>query len=388
MTRYAALFERLGATPGPPAEPAALARVQELFGVRLPDEFRELYLAADGLAVPDLHFEVIPLSQVETYAGVLKECFGYVPFTEHNDSNPYAVCCREPLTGFVVHLHHDDETVLACRSLGRFLDLLAERRRQVPAAGAGEDEEEAAGDLLPRYSPLGDLAFDRPERTAEDARVAGELVRFAGRLGFWAYERTEALRFAAQLLGPGHEAELGRLMALGDEYTRYTVLERCRGLRTPAAEALLRQDAEGLDRFAAELADAVEAAGLEVRRTPWAPPGWTVEPGTVRPGSFDRLYGNRHAPNFLPELVERIRRQQWVSATADPLEKLVRSGLARWWVECRRGEWDHLAWLSFLGTATAQCGPLPADRVGLLLEEEKRRYWDRRRAADRPGGPS
>jgi hypothetical protein len=38
--------------------------------------------------------------------------------------------------------------------------------------------------------------------------------------------------------------------------------------------------------------------------------------------------------------------------------------------------------------ASHQFGPLPVDRVGLLLEQEKWRYWDRRKKTDRPNGPS
>jgi hypothetical protein len=70
------------------------------------------------------------------------------------------------------------------------------------------------------------------------------------------------------------------------------------------------------------------------------------------------------------------------------LGRLVRSGIIQSWVESQRGEWDHAGWLNFLRRETARCGSLPADRVGLLLEEEKRRYWDRKTSADRPDGPS
>jgi hypothetical protein len=61
----------------------------------------------------------------------------------------------------------------------------------------------------------------------------------------------------------------------------------------------------------------------------------------------------------------------------DALERLATSGLIKRWVKERRGTWDHAGWLAFLATATAQFGPLPADHVGLLLEEEKRCYRER-----------
>src|SRR5262249_26534335 len=150
---------------------ATLARAEALQGVRFPEDVREFYRATDGLVLADLDLEIFPLSYFGPHAGPLNEGHGYAPFTESNDSNPYAICCAGPLFGFVVHLYHDNETVLVCRSLGCFLDLVAERQRQVPGA-----TEEQMADLVFRCNSLaGDLAFDRPERTADDARIGDEL---------------------------------------------------------------------------------------------------------------------------------------------------------------------------------------------------------------------
>jgi hypothetical protein len=379
MNRYAALFDGLGATTRPGADPAALAHAEKVLAIRLPEEVRELYRATDGLVIPDLDLEFEPLSRIERYAGFLTKAFGYFPFTDCNDSNPYTICCDEPLTGFVVHLYHDDAPVLACRSLGRFLELLVERRQQMLAA-----DEEQREDLDLRINCLeGDLAFDRPERSAEDARVGRALVRHAESLGPSDLDRGAALGFAAQMFGPGDEDELARVMALGDEYARESVLERWRGLGTPAAEALLRRDAEDFDRFLADLASTVEAAGMAIRRH--RPPGYgfTIEEGNIGL-NFQMLYSARHEAGFLEGVLGRIPHWQR-ERTAVALGILARSGLVRSWVEERDGQWDHAGWLEFLRNTTRRFGSLPADRVGLLLEEEKARYWERRRAGDHPG---
>jgi hypothetical protein len=383
MNRYTTLLDSLGATTKPGADPAALAHAEEVLAVRLPEEIRELYRTTDGLVIPDLSLEFEPLSKIEGYAGVLTKGFGYFPFTDCGDSNPYAICCDEPLTGFVVHLYHDDEPVLACRSLGRFLDLLVERRKQMLATDEEEREDLDVG--IDRLED--DLAFDRPERSAEDARVGRELVRHAEGLNPRDVDRGVALKFAAQMFGPGHEDELARVLALGDEYARESVLNRWRGLGTPAAGTLLRRDAEEFDRFVAGLAGAVEAAGFEVRRRPDRPHAWTVEPGNIWP-NLKVLYAGRNDPGNLAGWLERVRRLQWQNATDDPLEKLARSGLVQWWVERCGGQWDHNGWQEFLSNATQRFGPLPADRVGLLLEEEKTRYWEGRRAAGQSNAAS
>jgi hypothetical protein len=381
MNRYATLFNSLSAITRPGADPAALARAERVLNVHLPEDFRELYRASDGLEIPDLHLAFEPLSRIEEYAGVLTVGFGYFPFTNCNDSNPYAICCTEPLTGFVVHLYHDDAPVLACRSLKRFLERVVDLREKARVVNEELDNEyDSHVDDLES-----DLALDRPERSAEDARIGRELVRHALNLPFTDVDRGMALQFAVQMFGPDHVDDLERVLALGDEYVRETVLERCRHLGTPAATALLNRDAEDLERFVQEVVRAVEAAGINVQRAPGSL-AWSVEVGPRLP-CLDRLYGNRLDPSTLERWLESIRDRQWLP-NGDPLQALDRSGLVQWWVEGRGGHWDHEGWLEFLRMALHQFGPLPVDRVGLLLEQEKRRYWDRRKKTDRPNGPS
>ena len=104
MNRFATLFDSLGATLKPGADAATIARAEEVLAVRFPEEFRELYQTTDGVVLADLQLEITPLATVRMYAGFLAKGFGYAPFTDCNDSNPYAVCCDEPLIGFVVLL--------------------------------------------------------------------------------------------------------------------------------------------------------------------------------------------------------------------------------------------------------------------------------------------
>ncbi len=301
-----------------------------------------------------------------------------------NDANPYAICCDEPLTGFVALLYHDDAPVLSCRSLGRFLDLLVEKRRQVLAM----DEEQREGDFELRTDRLeDDLAFDRPERSAEDARVGRALIRHAESLDPIDVDRGVALLFAAQMIGPGHEDELTRVMMLGDESVREAVLERHGGVWTRLRlRQLWESDKQEFDRFIEELAQAVVAAGMEIRRYPPPGYGFAITPGNLDV-HFKRHFCKRHQPGFLPELIELLRRWHW-EKMADPIDRLARSGIIQKWVAEQGGQWDHWAWAQFLRDATWRYGPLPADRVGLLLEEEKRQYWDCRNAANRSGDPS
>jgi hypothetical protein len=79
-------------------------------------------------------------------------------------------------------------------------------------------------------------------------------------------------------------------------------------------------------------------------------------------------------PAALDEALQKLRRiyvdwQRWLN-----------TGAAARWVERRQGEWGHDDWLRLLGEVrSAGFGSLPADLIGLTLEECKRAYWNLRR---------
>jgi hypothetical protein len=139
MNDLQTLVARAGFRPRAGAYQTAIARMATTFGVQLPDGFPELWAFSDGMDGDGMAW--LPLSAVEEYAPSFAGAFGYVPFADCDDSNPYVVCCREPLRGVVVHVFHDDEAQLICHGPRRFLELVAEARRD----GAGVDR--IAGDL-------------------------------------------------------------------------------------------------------------------------------------------------------------------------------------------------------------------------------------------------
>jgi hypothetical protein len=277
------------------ADPETIARVEAAFGVTLTDDLRDLWTYSDGLAGDGI--EILSLAGAEPYAGVFFGGFGYVPFTDCNDSNPYAVCCQEPLRWLVVHAFHDEEARLICRGVRRFLELVAETR----AGGGDVDRIE------------GDFAFDRPERTAIDVTAARALVRVAEGLDRYDRWRGDALRFAAQLFGPGQENELANLLAVGDEYTREAVLRRWAGLGTPAAQTCLRDDRVAYRAFLAELRRAAEAGGVATE--PDGPHEFRLQPGSIGL-NFAMLFADRHRPGALAEWVGRFR--EWTRGQTSP----------------------------------------------------------------------
>lgn len=279
LLRWADFQPRTGAAP------AAIERVESVFGVRLPDDLAALWAYTDGAAGDGI--DLLSPAAAEGYAAAFAGGFGCVPFTDCNDSNPYAVCCRDPLAGFVAHVFHDDAPALVCGSLGRFLELVA-------GARDGGDVDRIAGDL----------AFKHPERTAEDAVAARELVRAVAAMEPGDLWRGTALRFAAQLMGAGQEDELTGVLALGDEYTREAVRERWAALGTPAAGEQLRADAAAYRAFLAELRRAFEAAG--VRTEAAGRDGFRLQPGNVGV-NFAMLFAACRRPGAMDEWVQRFK---------------------------------------------------------------------------------
>jgi hypothetical protein len=286
-TDLPALLGRAGFRPRAGAASAAVARVEAAFGVRLPDELAALWAYTDGAAGDGI--ELLSPAAAEEYAGVFAGGLGTVPLTDCNDSNPYAVCCRGPLVGFVAHVFHDDEPALVCRGLGRFLELVAEARE---------------GGAVARITS--DLAFDRPDRTADDAARARVLVRAAGAMEPDDIWRGTVLRFAAQLMGAGQEDELAGVLALGDEYAREAVLERWAALGTPAAAERLRADAAAYRAFLTELRRAFVVAG--VRTEGAGRDEYRLQPGNVGL-NFVMLFAACRRPEAMDEWVQRFKIQ-------------------------------------------------------------------------------
>lgn len=287
MSNLATLLKSAGFRKRAGASLAAVARMEKKFGVQLPDEFRELWAYSNGMDGDDI--ELLAVAEVEKYAGIFTTGFGYVPFTECNNSNPYAVCCREPLAGVIAHIFHDDESHLVCGGLKPFLKLVAE------AHASAEEVDQLTGAW----------AFDRPERPTRDAATARKLVRAAEKLDTDDPTRGEGLRFAAQLFGPGQEKALQAVAELGDEYVREAVQRRLKVLGTPAAKKALGTEEAAYKSFLKKFQKAFAAAG--VKTEPTRQGAFCLRPGPVHL-NFEMIYADfKRRPDSLEEWVGRLK---------------------------------------------------------------------------------
>src|SRR5262249_270121 len=112
-------------TPAPPASGKAIAEFEDKTGLKMPPELREIYQTCDGLTFEESSLEILSLETALTWVEAFRRegigpAFGYLPFAEANDSNPFCVCCSGPMAGLVVRVFHDDAPQLVFRSVDNF----------------------------------------------------------------------------------------------------------------------------------------------------------------------------------------------------------------------------------------------------------------------------
>lgn len=109
----------------PPASRDQLDAAQEQLGLSFPPGLVAFYLQSNGLVVHERHLILNDLATATDYAAVMSdidlvEYLGLLPLSESNDSNPYCVSCKPPLSGRIIHLQHDDAPRLAFPDLDSF----------------------------------------------------------------------------------------------------------------------------------------------------------------------------------------------------------------------------------------------------------------------------
>ena len=287
MDDLRAFFHAVAATPNPGATAAELDAFEARNGLSLPPQLRTFYGSTNGLTIAGGGWmKILPLAEVMPYIEGMREygipqVWGYLPFTDCNNSNPYCVCCNGPLRNRVVHVFHDNVAELKFWDLGRFLDALA-------AAVVSKEEDHPKLDRLP-----GEYTSDHEGRTKDEVRTGLELLKLADRLTD--VELHDALRFAIYLLSEGEVDEVARLLVTGDEYTAREAAARLGAMESPRAADALRQSRREIARFVADCVAALRAAGLERHR---CPAGHGVSEAWSRmakpPGVVPPTQGTRH----------------------------------------------------------------------------------------------
>ena len=277
------LLQRLGITPNPPATDAEIAGAEAQTGLTFPDSLRDLYRQANGVVIHDYSLTILPLDRAVAEWRALGEAgypqaWGYFPFTDSNDSNPFCVCCRSPLTGYVVWVPHDDDPAPTHRDLSGFFAALAAFLAPFPTPDNLAENRLYIEDLPSDFSGS--------ERTARDREVGRLLLEIGYAYGepemrtLARIERSNAFAFSFTLLGAEDVAQIAALLSASDEYISQSAADRLKEIGTPNAQAALATHQSNLLSFVRGLRARVSADGIAVKlEAPHDPLALTLSAG-------------------------------------------------------------------------------------------------------------
>jgi hypothetical protein len=224
--------------------------------------------------------------------GFLSSFWSFLPFAENNDSNPICVCGKSPLAGYMVQVPHDDAPQLKNRSLGGFLQ--------------GAIDYVQGGRFLDIHEMPPE--FTRRERTEQDRSIARQLIDSATPGGILNdQDRTDALRFACDLLSDEEVDEIGGLLKAEDEYVREHAVHRLRGIPGRKAKKALSQFEGDFDAFVERCAQTLQRAGIQASvHAPYGKKTIRLDPGPVWL-NMEVFYSERKRLDLENFLLERAR---------------------------------------------------------------------------------
>lgn len=202
-----------------------ITEFEERLDFVMPPSLRACYeICNGGTARSSLsHLRLSSLQDAAEYdeaAGFIRSPFGYFAIIDNNDSDPICVCCKSPLTGYVVQFCHDGGPRLLFRSLDGFF------------RAASDCVERGA-----RFDPHSlETDFDGPDRLAVDVEAAHQLIEMAKHnTSLEHYQVSKSLEFACDLLPDSDVGSLAGLLEIGDEYVRERVVSRLKQIPSEQA---------------------------------------------------------------------------------------------------------------------------------------------------------
>jgi hypothetical protein len=287
---------------GKPATPSQLEAAERKLGRSLPGSVRKLYAVGNGgTARGDCSaLEIYPIRTALQYADVPRffdAPWVLWPLIENNDSNPICVCCQAPLTGYVVLVRHGDSPLILSRTLDRFF----RSARDFVAEGEFLETSELTTD------------FAGADRTQGDLAAAGRLIKMAKSLE--GDDRTDALCFAADLLGDAEVEQIRALLDFDDAGAADHLAERLKRIPKARGSKVVRSrgnpakpQRESFDEFVVRCGELLKTAGLKATVVEmYGKKTIRLDPGSVWM-NMAMFYEQRRREDFVEFLVDLARK--------------------------------------------------------------------------------
>jgi hypothetical protein len=246
----------------------------------LTKSLRELYLFSNGITftVQGRHFHIMSLAEARKYLGFLnqyelpqlKHAF---PLFDNNDSNPWLVCCVEPLEDYLIYLPHDGEMGLKYRSIESLFAAMNWHFRPwldwKPFDSEDEASPEAKHDLIDNFLDMEDIPYDMTQkvRKAGEIEAAKKLLAIAEPLSQW--DRVNGFKLAFDLFSENEAETIEAFLYDSDGYVATDAYTRLKMFSPPmpmTSKILKNLEAE-FAKFIDDCAEALRQADINVTYT-------------------------------------------------------------------------------------------------------------------------
>lgn len=258
-------------------------------GLKFPSIYRKFVSESDGGLFEKQSVKILTLKESLKYFSSLREfgltqTWGYLPILDNEDSNPWCLCCKHPLTGYIVQAMHDDAAQIKFRSFENFFSAIDRSERNDPLL-----LDELDGD------------FKSSDRAVEDIEIARALVKNAS--NYEDIDRGDACRFAMWLFGEDHVDEIALFIEDQDALVAYDALDRLRVLSSPEAKNAIQAARKNLAGFVEESLSLLKQAGIQAQVQNES--AIRVSPGV----SLDMrvFYAQRKAAGAEQKFIERVQ---------------------------------------------------------------------------------
>jgi hypothetical protein len=223
------------------AKETEILGAQDIVGVKFPANYRKFISESDGIHFKAQKINILSLKESLEYFKSFREfgitqTWGYFPILDNEDSNPWCLCCKTPISGYIVQLFHDDAAQIKFRSLESFFAAIKASERN---------------DALLLDDLEGD--FRTTVHDARDVALGRELLKIPPALGEG--DRPDACRFAMWLLGDDQVDEVIPLLDDQDPFIARDTAERLATMQCPKAAEALRANKKSLKEFVAKSAE-------------------------------------------------------------------------------------------------------------------------------------
>jgi hypothetical protein len=276
---------------GEGATESEILQAEKVSGLKFPAGYRELISESNGYFFQQQDVGILSLKESLEYLQGLREfgmteLWGYFPILDNNDSNPWCVCCKEPIEGYIVQYCHDDSAKIKFRDVKTLFAAIQASSRN---------------DALLMDKLAGD--FESEFRTPQDIKVARELLKAGSTMVDLA--RGDACRFAMWLFGEDQVDEIVPLLNAGDHLIADDATLRLASMENPKALEALRADRRTFEEFVRKALEILHHAGIKAE-THSRGIDYMLNLGNLRL-DLKVFYADRNKPDFEKKFIERVK---------------------------------------------------------------------------------